>query len=83
MLDVSRRYLFNELMTQDTRNGVKAITLKDDDQDREYGHRIGKVILLKPFEKPPTARILALITNERPGGAYQVTMQITGLQPKQ
>jgi hypothetical protein len=62
--------------------GVKATTLKDDDQVGEFGHRIGKVILLKPFEKPPTERILALITNERPGGAYQVTMQITGLQPK-
>lgn len=66
-----------------TTPGIKATTLREDDQIGQYGHRVGKVVLVAPFEHPPTGRIFTLITNERPGGAYQVTLQLLGWQPQQ
>lgn len=73
---------FDSIVSTIVGGGAKATTLMDQDQVGEFGHHVGKMILLKGFEKPPAWRVMTLITNERPGGAYQVTMQVGGLQPK-
>lgn len=65
------------------RPGTGVTTLQNDSEPGPFGNHIGKVVLLKPFPSADSAVTFTLITHERPGGAYQVTLQVATLRSGQ
>jgi hypothetical protein len=67
------------LMDRLTAAGTPVAKLKDDTSSTAFGRRHGLVYMVGGLGSP-SLRVVSVITNERPGGAYQATLQITLLK---
>lgn len=78
---VAFQRLFHKIVSaaQASHPQIQMTDLKDDHQPGPFGQRVGKVVLLRPFPGAGAETIFTLITNERPEGPYQVSMQVAAL----
>jgi hypothetical protein len=74
-------YIEKKLPQKFAERWPSAAIIKDDTGAGEYGVRRGRVITLGTSTQPVSVMISA-ITNERPGGLYQATIQAVFSNPK-
>jgi hypothetical protein len=65
---------YEQLLSLDTQHGARVTMQFNSDKPGAYGDRIGKLAFIQPANPAIPPQILALITNQRTGGAYQVSM---------
>lgn len=63
------------MMDQLKRSGDSVSVIRDSTADMEFGRRHGLMYLVTAAGAPNSVA-LTMITNERPGGAYQATLQV-------
>jgi hypothetical protein len=65
---------YEQFLSVAAQRGARVTLQRNDDVRGAYGDRIGKVSLIQPANPAIPPQILALITDQRTGGAYQVSM---------